>query len=67
MVNTNLATVCGLLTWVTARHGVLSKEKKPTFLLGAINGMIVGLVAITPGAGYVNGLGAMLEARSSPA
>jgi ammonium transporter, Amt family len=38
----------------------LSASKKPTFL-GAINGMIVGLVAITPGAGYVNGLGAMLS------
>ena len=39
----------------------LSKEKKPT-LLGAVNGMIVGLVVITPGAGYVNGFGAMVEA-----
>ena len=38
----------------------LSKSKKPTFL-GAVNGMIVGLVAITPGAGFVNGFGAMLE------
>ena len=38
----------------------LGREKKPTFL-GAINGMIVGLVAITPGAGYVNGFGALLE------
>src|SRR5262249_14370719 len=33
--------------------------RKPTFL-GAVNGMIVGLVAITPAAGYVNGLGAMM-------
>lgn len=39
----------------------LSREKKPT-LLGAVNGMIVGLVVITPGAGYVNGFGAMVEA-----
>src|ERR1700722_8686564 len=38
----------------------LSKEKKPTFL-GAVNGMVVGLVAITPGAGFVNGTGALLE------
>jgi Amt family ammonium transporter len=36
----------------------LSKAKKPTFL-GAINGMVVGLVAITPSAGYVNGAGAL--------
>jgi Amt family ammonium transporter len=59
VVNTNLATVCALLTWVLLDM-FLSKEKKPT-LLGAINGMIVGLVAITPGAGYVDGLGAMLS------
>jgi Amt family ammonium transporter len=38
---------------------VFSKQKKPTFL-GAINGMICGLVAITPSAGWVNGLGAVL-------
>jgi ammonium transporter, Amt family len=58
VVNTNLATVCGLLTWVLLDM-FASREKKPT-LLGAINGMIVGLVAITPGAGYVDGLGAIL-------
>ena len=33
-------------------------RKKPNFL-GAVNGMIVGLVAITPAAGYVNGWGAL--------
>ncbi len=60
VVNTNLATVSALLTWVLCDM-FLSKDKRPT-LLGAINGMIVGLVAITPGAGYVNGLGAMLTA-----
>jgi Amt family ammonium transporter len=60
VVNTNLATVSALLTWVVCDM-FLSKEKKPT-LLGAINGMIVGLVAITPAAGYVNGLGAMISA-----
>jgi Amt family ammonium transporter len=32
--------------------------RKPS-LLGAINGMITGLVAITPAAGYVNGYGAI--------
>jgi Amt family ammonium transporter len=36
----------------------LSRAKKPT-LLGAVNGMIVGLVAITPCAGYVSGSGAI--------
>jgi Amt family ammonium transporter len=38
---------------------MLSKEKKPTFL-GGVNGMICGLVGITPAAGYVNGFGAIL-------
>ncbi len=37
----------------------VSKQKKPTFL-GAINGMICGLVAITPSAGWVNGTGAIV-------
>jgi Amt family ammonium transporter len=58
IVNTNLATVCGLLAWVLWDM-YAGRERKPTFL-GAVNGMIVGLVAITPGAGYVNGLGAVL-------
>jgi Amt family ammonium transporter len=60
IVNTNLATVSALLVWVFCDM-FLGKEKKPTFL-GAVNGMIVGLVCITPGAGFVNGLGAMIEA-----
>ena len=60
IMNTNLATVAALLTWVLWDM-FLGREKKPTFL-GAVNGMIVGLVAITPAAGYVNGLGAMLSA-----
>ncbi len=57
VVNTNLATAAGLLTWV-ALDAFLSKEKKPTFL-GAVNGMICGLVGITPCAGWVNGQGAI--------
>jgi Amt family ammonium transporter len=36
-----------------------SADKKPTFL-GGLNGMICGLVGITPAAGYVNGLGAII-------
>jgi Amt family ammonium transporter len=59
VVNTNLATAAALLVWVLCDM-YLSKAKKPT-LLGAVNGMIVGLVAITPAAGYVNGLGALLS------
>ena len=60
IVNTNLATAAALLTWVFWDMFV-GPEKKPTFL-GAVNGMIVGLVAITPAAGYVDGLGAILSA-----
>jgi len=36
-----------------------SKLKKPTFL-GGLNGMLCGLVAITPSAGWVNGTGAII-------
>jgi Amt family ammonium transporter len=57
VVNTNLATAAGLITWVVM-DAVLSKEKKPAFL-GAVNGMICGLVGITPCAGWVNGQGAI--------
>jgi ammonium transporter, Amt family len=58
VLNTNLATACALLTWVLWDL-FASKQRKPTFL-GAINGMITGLVAITPAAGFVNSFGAMI-------
>ncbi len=58
VLNTNLATAAALMTWLVFDM-LGSKQKKPTFL-GAINGMICGLVAITPAAGWVNGLGAIL-------
>jgi Amt family ammonium transporter len=58
VINTNLATACALLTWVIWDIFV-SKQRKPTFL-GAVNGMITGLVAITPAAGFVNTFGAMI-------
>jgi len=57
VLNTNVATAVGLITWVFWDM-VGTKQKKPTFL-GAINGMICGLVAITPSAGWVNGAGAI--------
>jgi Amt family ammonium transporter len=57
VVNTNLATAAGVLTWM-AMDGALSKARKPTFL-GGVNGMICGLVGITPCAGWVNGRGAI--------
>jgi ammonium transporter, Amt family len=58
VVNTNLATAVAMMTWIIMDMS-FSKEKKPTFL-GALNGMICGLVGITPAAGYVNGLGAIV-------
>ena len=58
VLNTNIATAAGLLTWL-GMDMVFSKEHKPTFL-GAINGMIVGLVSITPSAGWVDGYGALI-------
>jgi ammonium transporter, Amt family len=58
VLNTNLATATALLTWVIWDLFV-SKQRKPTFL-GAVNGMITGLVAITPAAGFVNSFGAII-------
>jgi ammonium transporter, Amt family len=58
VINTNLATACAMMTWILFDWW-FSREKKPTFL-GGLNGMICGLVGITPAAGYVNGLGALV-------
>jgi Amt family ammonium transporter len=58
VLNTNVATAAALLTWLIFDM-YFSKQKKPTFL-GAVNGMICGLVGITPSAGWVNGYGAIL-------
>src|SRR5690242_15703747 len=58
VVNTNLATAVAMMAWIIMDM-FLSREKKPTFL-GALNGMICGLVGITPAAGYVNGVGAVV-------
>jgi ammonium transporter, Amt family len=55
-VNTNVASCVGVLVWTlmdSLRYGKAS-------VLGAVNGMIAGLVAITPAAGYVDGTGAII-------
>ena len=57
VVNTNLATAVGVLVWM-GMDAWFTKAKKPTFL-GGVNGMICGLVGITPSAGWVNGWGAI--------
>ncbi len=56
VLNTNLATGAALLVWLVL--DTFAGPKKAQFL-GAVNGMIVGLVAITPAAGFVNGWGAL--------
>ena len=55
VLNTNLCTAVAFLVWVAWDY---MTGRKPS-LLGGVNGMITGLVCITPAAGYVNGWGAM--------
>ena len=56
ILNTNLCTAVAFLVWVAFDY---LTGRKPS-LIGSVNGMIVGLVAITPGAGFVNGWGAII-------
>jgi len=56
VLNTNTATAVALLVWTLMDKMAYGKPS----ILGAVNGMIAGLVAITPGAGYVNGWGAII-------
>jgi len=55
VLNTNLATAVAFLVWVICDYAT---KRKPS-MLGSVNGMIVGLVCITPAAGFVNGFGAI--------
>jgi Amt family ammonium transporter len=56
VLNTNIATAAALLTWTVLDVFAYSKPS----ILGAVNGMIAGLVAITPAAGYINGAEAII-------
>src|SRR5437016_527524 len=56
VLNTNTATAVGLLVWTLMDKMAYGKPS----VLGAVNGMIAGLVAITPAAGFVNGWGAII-------
>src|SRR6266704_993223 len=58
VINTNLATAVAMMTWIILDM-LGGGDRKPSFI-GGVNGMICGLVAITPAAGYVNGLGALV-------
>jgi Amt family ammonium transporter len=55
VLNTNIATATALLVWLIADMFATGKPNA----VSMINGMIAGLVAITPCAGYVNGFGAI--------
>ncbi len=55
VLNTNLCTAVAFLVWVAWDY---ITGHKPS-LISSVNGMITGLVAITPAAGFVNGWGAM--------
>lgn len=50
LVNTNTASAAAMLTWIFFDA---ARGKKPS-AVGASIGLVVGLVAITPAAGYVN-------------
>ncbi len=56
VLNTNIAAAVAMLVWVVM--DMCFRSKKPTFL-GAVNGIICGLVGITPAAGFVSGVGAI--------
>jgi Amt family ammonium transporter len=55
VLNTNLCTAVAFLVWIACDYAT---GRKPGLISG-VNGMITGLVAITPAAGYVNGWGAI--------
>src|ERR1700681_1617901 len=56
VLNTNTSTAVALLVWTLMDKMAYGKPS----VLGAVNGMIAGLVAITPSAGFVNGWGAII-------
>ena len=55
ILNTNLATAVAFSVWIALDY---LTGRKPS-LIGGVNGIITGLVAITPAAGFVNGWGAI--------
>src|SRR5260370_109220 len=56
VLNTNTATAVALLVWTLMDKMAYGKPS----ILGAVNGMIAGLVPITPGAAYVHALAAII-------
>ena len=56
MVNTWVATACAALSWMVAEWMLKGKPS----MLGAASGAVAGLVAITPAAGFVGVMGAIV-------
>ena len=56
MVNTWVATACATLSWMLVEWMLKGKPS----MLGAASGAVAGLVAITPAAGFVGVVGAIL-------
>jgi Amt family ammonium transporter len=56
VLNTNLCTAVAVLVWIAWDYIFRDKPS----LIGSVNGMITGLVGITPAAGFVNGYGAIV-------
>ncbi|MDR1777212.1 MAG: ammonium transporter [Desulfovibrio sp.] len=56
LMTTHLATACGILGWMLVEW---KRTGKPT-TLGVVSGALAGLVAITPAAGFVGLLSAMV-------
>ena len=56
MANTQVATAAAALAWMAVEWG----ERKKPGLLGLASGAVAGLVAITPAAGFVNPVGAVI-------
>src|SRR5438309_10577592 len=52
VLNTNTATAVALLVWTLMDKMAYGKPS----IIGAVNGLIAGLVAITPAAGFVHGV-----------
>ena len=62
-VNTHLAAAAGALAWALVEWRAIKKVT----MLGVASGLVAGLVAITPAAGYVSPMAAHRDRRRSPA
>jgi Amt family ammonium transporter len=58
IINTNIAACSAALMWIILEY--LDKNKKKPSLVGIATGVLAGLVAITPAAGYVEPWAAFL-------